>query len=85
MTAAKDPSPIVLDLPGAAIATSLSVSTLEKLVRDGDFPKPRLLSGRRVGYLVKEIEDWCNQRPVANLLPPQHCGQRRGTGKARNG
>jgi prophage regulatory protein len=83
MTTANHPTPIVLDLPGVASMTSLSVSTVEKLVREGHFPKPRLLSGRRVGYLVKEVEDWCNERPVSDLLPPAHCGHRHGSGKTR--
>lgn len=44
--------PIYLDLPGVAAVVSLSVSTIEALVRKGLFPAPRLLSGRRVGWLV---------------------------------
>ncbi|WP_240674630.1 helix-turn-helix transcriptional regulator [Burkholderia stabilis] len=29
---------------------------IHKLVREEQFPKPRALSGRRVGWLTREIE-----------------------------
>lgn len=38
-----------------ASATSLSGATIQKLVREGKFPKPRALSGRRVAWLVREV------------------------------
>jgi prophage regulatory protein len=69
--------PIYLDLPDVAAFTSLSESTVEKLVREGAFPKPRLLSGRRVAWLVREVTDWCEERPVFNLLPPPFTGRRK--------
>lgn len=71
------PDPIYLDLDGVHLATTLSVSTIEKLVRDGEFPKPRLLSDRRVGWLKREVVEWCEARPVSQLLPPPNTGKRR--------
>ena len=67
--------PAYLDLPAASIYLALSESTVQKLTREEEtFPKPRLLSGRRVGYLVRELQEWAESRPVANLLPPANSG-----------
>lgn len=69
--------PAAIDLEQTASFVSLSTSTIEKLVRDNLFPKPRQLAGRRVGYLVRELEEWVDTRPVSNQLPPINCGQGR--------
>lgn len=66
--------PAALDLEQTATFVSLSTSTVEKLVREGHFPQPRQLAGRRVGYLVRELEEWIDSRPVSNQLPPVNCG-----------
>ncbi len=58
----------------AAQFVSISVSTLEKLQREGKFPLPRLLSDKRVGYLVRELEEWLDSRPVSEQLPPPNTG-----------
>lgn len=55
----------------------LSRSGVQELVRKGEFPKPRLLSNRRVGWLVREIDEWAESRPVAECLPPVNAGNRR--------
>lgn len=44
--------PIFLGLADVVIATTLSKSSIQKAVRDGSFPKPRALSGRRVAALL---------------------------------
>ena len=67
-------TPFVLPLERAAEMVSLSISTVQKLVREGDFPKPRLLSANRVGYLSVEVAAWALKRPTANLLPPPNTG-----------
>ncbi|WP_408391811.1 helix-turn-helix transcriptional regulator [Paraburkholderia sediminicola] len=59
--------------------TSLSTANLKALVRAGDFPRPRLLSARRVAWLTREVEAWCEARPVAHLPPPVNAGQRKGS------
>lgn len=70
--------PAFLDLPGLASYLALSESTVQKLVReDAQFPRCRLLSGRRVGWRVPEVEAWAESRPVANLLPPKNTGKPR--------
>ncbi|NML99659.1 AlpA family phage regulatory protein [Paraburkholderia sp. RP-4-7] len=62
--------PLCLDLEDTAHAVSLSATGVRRLVREGRFPKPRQLSGRRVGWLVRELEEWMEARPVSDLLPP---------------
>jgi prophage regulatory protein len=62
--------PIYLDLPGVAAALSLSESTIKKMVRENKLPPPRELSGRRVAWLVRELEEWAEGRPVSAMLPP---------------
>jgi len=68
--------PAALKQEDAAGFLGLSVSTLENLVRQGDFPKPRQLAGRRVGFLVRELEEWLESRPVSNQLPPPNTSRR---------
>jgi prophage regulatory protein len=70
--------PAYLDMPGACIFVALSESTLQKMVREDDFPKPRQLSGRRVGWLVRELEAWAESRPVSDLPPPANTGAKKG-------
>lgn len=69
--------PIYLDRAAVAEFVALSESTVEKLVRENEFPKPRVLSGRRVAWLVREVEEWAESRPVSDLLPPENTGGRR--------
>lgn len=58
-------------------ATSLGMTTIEEEIRQGRFPKPRQLAGRRVGYLVREVNEWAESRPVADQLPPPNTGARK--------
>jgi prophage regulatory protein len=67
--------PLYLDLSAVAIAVALAETTIQKLVREKAFPQPRKLSGRRVGWLVREIEEWAEARPVSDLLPPHNTGR----------
>ncbi|HDR9064457.1 helix-turn-helix transcriptional regulator [Burkholderia vietnamiensis] len=66
--------PIYLDLPAVATAVSLSEATIQKLVREHKFPKPRVLSDRRVAWLTREIETWAEACPVSDLAPPPNTG-----------
>lgn len=70
--------PIYLELDAVAGAVALASSTVQRLVREGAFPKPRQLSGRRVAWLVREIEEWAEARPVSKLLPPANTSRRQG-------
>ncbi|WP_108370980.1 AlpA family transcriptional regulator [Limnohabitans sp. T6-5] len=65
--------PAVLDIDQCAAYLTLSNGTIERLVRKGEFPAPRQLSGRRVGYLLREVDEWLESRPVSDLPPPVNC------------
>ncbi|WP_321885028.1 helix-turn-helix transcriptional regulator [Burkholderia cenocepacia] len=69
--------PIYLDIESVSAAISLSPAVIHKLVRQQEFPKPRALSGRRVGWLTREIEEWAETRTPSAFLPPPNCGVRR--------
>ncbi|WP_091876909.1 helix-turn-helix transcriptional regulator [Massilia yuzhufengensis] len=71
--------PLYLELEAVAGAVALAATTVQRLVRQGEFPKPRQLSGRRVAWLVREVEDWAEGRPVSDLPPPSN-SSRRSTG-----
>ncbi|HEM7889467.1 AlpA family phage regulatory protein [Burkholderia cepacia] len=66
--------PLYLDLPAVATALSLSEATVQKLVRENKFPKPRLLSDRRVAWLTREVEAWAEACPESDLAPPPNTG-----------
>lgn len=68
---------IFVDLETVAEIVSLSPSTIQAMVRSKEFPAPRKLSGRRVGWLTREIEQWAEDRPVSDLLPPENTGAKK--------
>ncbi|WP_273163752.1 helix-turn-helix transcriptional regulator [Massilia timonae] len=68
--------PIYLELEAVAGAVALAASTVQRLVREGAFPKPRQLSDRRVAWLVREIEEWAEARPASDLPPPPNTSKR---------
>jgi len=70
----KTVKPLYLELEAVAGAVALAATTVQRLVREGAFPKPRQLSGRRVAWLVRELEEWAEQRPVSDLPPPANTG-----------
>jgi prophage regulatory protein len=65
--------PAAIDIDQVAAYLSLSVRTVNTLVQKSDFPKPRQLSGRRVGYLLREVDEWLEARPVSDQPPPVNC------------
>ncbi len=70
---------IYADLPTIAAMVSLSEASVQKLVRNDEFPKPRQLSGRRVGWLVREVSEWAESRPHSNLPPPANTSAKKAT------
>jgi prophage regulatory protein len=62
--------PLCIDLDGVVQAVALSRTGVLKLIREGKFPQARQLSPRRVGWLVRELEEWMEARPVWDILPP---------------
>lgn len=69
--------PAYLEKADAAAFLAISESTLEKLVRESALPKPRSVSGKRVAWLVRELREWAEARPVSDNLPPPNTGSRR--------
>lgn len=74
MPAPTSMKPLYLDLRTVAATVSLSEASVQKLVRENQFPKPRMLSGRRVAWLTREVETWAEERPISDLLPPPNTG-----------
>lgn len=69
--------PAALNLNDAALYVALSTSTVQLLMRGGDFPQARRLSAGRVAFLVRELDAWLESRPIAAMLPPPNTGHRR--------
>ena len=69
--------PITVDLETTAESVSLSTSTVQNLIRKGEFPAPRILSKGRVGWLVEEIQAWAKDRPISDLPPPPNTGAKK--------
>ena len=67
--------PIYVDLPSVASLVTLATATIQRMVREGVFPKPRQLSANRVAWLLREVEEWAEERPVSDLPPPTNCGR----------
>lgn len=61
--------PLYCDIEHAPHVVRLSQTTIDDLERRGEFPKRRLLSGRRVGYLMRELQEWAETRPASDLPP----------------
>ena len=77
--------PLFIPRDGLAAITSLSESTIEAMIRAGTFPRPRQTSGRRVAWLLRELKEWAESRPVSDLPPPPNSdegGRRSHSGKS---
>lgn len=48
----------------------LAESTIDEEIRQGRFPKPRQLAGRRVGYFWNDLFEWAASRPESCQPPP---------------
>jgi prophage regulatory protein len=62
-------NPVFLDLKQTAEYVALSTRQVEKLSAIGEFPKSRQLSAKRVAWLVRELDEWAEARPVSSILP----------------
>ncbi|MCT7309721.1 helix-turn-helix transcriptional regulator [Ralstonia sp. L16] len=72
----KQSKPVIyLDLPSVAAAVALSETTVQQLVREQKFPRPRAISPRRVGWLLREVQEWAEKCPVSEFLPPPNCSR----------
>jgi prophage regulatory protein len=61
--------PLLVDREQAAAALSISERTLEGLVAAGELSPPRKISGKRVGWLYRELQAFAESRPVSDCLP----------------
>lgn len=68
--------PVIVDLDTITKIIGLSTSTVQDLIRKGEFPAPRQMSGRRVGWLLREIKAWAESRPVSQIPPPPNTGRK---------
>lgn len=46
--------------------TTLGPTKLKELLNDGEFPPPRKLSTCRVAWKSSDVQNWIDQRPVAD-------------------
>lgn len=44
-------------------ATGLSQSGVYRMIQDDEFPRPRKISARAVGWDVEEVQQWISERP----------------------
>jgi prophage regulatory protein len=75
MEASMKLKPAFLDKPGVAEYVSLSTFTIERLVQQGSFPQSRKISDKRVGWLVRDVDEWAESRPLSSNLPVANCGR----------
>lgn len=68
---------IYVGLEEVSALVDLATSTIQKMVVNKEFPAPRLLTSRRVAWLLREVEDWAEQRPVSDLPPPPNTGTKK--------
>tara|TARA_B100000674_G_scaffold489317_1_gene503106 strand:+ start:344 stop:538 length:195 start_codon:yes stop_codon:yes gene_type:complete len=57
----------LIRLPQVKEVTSLSKSSIYRLMEDGDFPKQVVLGARSVVWVKSQVEDWCAEK-VATAL-----------------
>lgn len=51
----------VLSATEVAAKTSMSVSNIRRMVRDGKFPPPFALTENRQGWLEQGVNDWISE------------------------
>jgi prophage regulatory protein len=63
---------MLLSQDQAGAIDGLSPSSRKRLIRAGAYPKPVLLSARRLGFVKSEVEAWAASRVAARDedLPP---------------
>lgn len=76
---------LIMTLQEVLEATTLSQGSWFALVAQGKAPKARELSKGRVGWRVREIEEFVEGLPEAKALPPANAGKydRAAAAKAR--
>lgn len=75
MTQAAQPIPRTLKLLQVLEITSLSRTTLWRLVRDKKFPARVPLSANRVGWIESEVRAWQEERMASRSQTPPPGGE----------
>ena len=57
----------ILKLKDVVAFTTLSSSTIYRLTKTGDFPKPIKLASHASGWLLADVERWLKGRQIASL------------------
>ena len=52
----------VLNALQVANKTSMSVSNIRRMVREGKFPPPFALTENRQGWLEQDVDEWISER-----------------------
>ena len=52
----------VLNASQVANKTSMSVSNIRRVVREGKFPPPFALTENRQGWLEQDVDEWISER-----------------------
>ena len=52
----------VLNASQVANKTSMSVSNIRRMVREGKFPPPFALTENRHGWLEQDVDEWISER-----------------------
>ena len=63
------PPQVLIRLPEVRARTGLGKSTIYALIATGNFPAPRQIGPRAVGWLASEVDDWVRARPVVAYAP----------------
>jgi predicted DNA-binding transcriptional regulator AlpA len=70
---------IYMDTEQVLHAVQLGLTTWWALINAGDAPRPRQVSKACSRWLRREINEWCESRPVADQPPPPNAGKGRTT------
>ena len=62
--------PIIVDRDTTATLVGLSPSNIDIQVKAKTFPAPRLISKNRVGWRLADLQEWAQNLPVSDILPP---------------
>ena len=54
----------IIRLPEVEKMTGLSGSTVYRKIAKGTFPSQREIADRAVGWSLREVRQWCKDRPI---------------------
>jgi prophage regulatory protein len=62
--------PLLIKKEDLTLITGLSESSIERLIREGNFPRQRAASKKSARWLLRDVEEWAEKLPFADFLPP---------------